>query len=125
MGIMSGLMGNSSPSDKEEAVKKLTNVLFEGESVEHAYKLIRDMIVFTNSRLILVDIQGMTGTKVDYHSIPYRSITHFKTETAGSFDMDAELKIFLSGSELPIEKTFKRGNSILDVQKLLAYYVSR
>ena len=125
MGIMSGLMGNSSAIDKEEAVKKLKDVLFEGESVEHAYKLIRDMIVFTNSRLILVDIQGMTGTKVDYHSIPYKSITHFKTETAGSFNMDAELKIFLSGSELPIENTFKKGNSILDVQKLLASYVSR
>ena len=97
--------------------------MFPGEEVQQAYKLIRDMIVFTGNRLILVDIQGMTGKKIEYHSIPYKSITHFSTETAGTFDLDAELKIWLSGADMPITKTFKKGNSIEDVQKLLAYYV--
>jgi hypothetical protein len=55
------------------------------------------MYVFTNKRLILIDKQGMTGRKVDYHSIPYRAITQFKIETAGHFDLDAELKIWISG----------------------------
>jgi hypothetical protein len=48
--------------------------------------------------------QGMTGRKVDYHSIPYRAITQFKIETAGHFDLDAKLKIWVSGQNNPIEK---------------------
>jgi hypothetical protein len=123
MGILDGLMGNSSTVSKDEVSKSLKEVLFPGEEVQQAYKLIRDLIVFTGNRLILVDKQGMTGKKVEYHSIPYKSITHFSTETAGTFDMDAELKIWLSGADMPIIKTFKKGNSIEDVQKLLAYYV--
>lgn len=123
MGILDGLMGNSSTVSKDEVSKSLKEVLFPGEEVQQAYKLIRDLIVFTGNRLILVDKQGMTGKKVEYHSIPYKSITHFSTETAGTFDMDAELKIWLSGADMPIVKTFKKGNSIEDIQKLLAYYV--
>lgn len=123
MGILDGLMGNSSTVSKDEVSKSLKEVLFPGEEVQQAYKLIRDLIVFTGNRLILVDKQGMTGKKVEYHSIPYKSITHFSTETAGTFDMDAELKIWLSGANMPIVKTFKKGNSIEDIQKLLAYYV--
>lgn len=123
MGIMDGLLGNSSSISAEATAEELKDVLFPGEKVEQAYKLIRDLIVFTSSRLILVDKQGITGKKVEYHSIPYKSISHFSTETAGTFDMDAELKIFISSSTTPIEKTFKKGNSIAEVQKLLAYYV--
>ena len=123
MGFMDALLGNSSSMSVEDATKELKDVLFPGEEVEQAYKLIRDLIVFTGNRLILVDKQGITGKKVEYHSIPYKSISHFSTETAGTFDMDAELKIYISSSETPIEKTFKKGNSIADVQKLLAYYV--
>ena len=123
LGIMDGLMGNSSSISKEEATNTLNDVLFPGEEVQQAYKLIRDLIVFTGSRLILVDKQGMTGKKVEYHSIPYKSITHFSTETAGTFDLDAELKIWVSGADLPITKNFKKGNSIAEIQKLLAHYV--
>ena len=55
--------------------------------------MIRDLFVFTNKRLILVDKQGLTGNKVEYHSLPYRTITHSRVETAGHFDLDAELKV--------------------------------
>ena len=125
MGFMDGLMGNSSQVSKQEVQNELSEVLFRGEEVEQAYKLIRDLIVFTGSRLILVDKPGITGKKVEYHSIPYKSITHFSTETAGTFDMDAELKIWISGTALPLEKTFKKGSSIGDIQKLLAQYVCK
>lgn len=123
MGFMDGLLGNSSSISAEAVAEELKDVLFPGEEVEQAYKIIRDLIVFTNKRLILVDKQGITGKKVEYHSIPYKSISHFSTETAGTFDMDAELKIYISSSTTPIEKTFKKGSSIGEVQKLLAYHV--
>ncbi len=63
------------------------------DCIEKAYQLIRDLFVFTNKRLILVDKQDLTGHKVEYQSLPYKSIIHFSVETAGHFDLDAMLKI--------------------------------
>jgi len=85
--------------------------------------LIRDYFVFTNKRLVLVDKQGITGSKVEYHSLPYKNITHFSIETGGTFDLDAELKIWISGSATPFQKQFNKKLSIYDVQAVLASYV--
>ena len=93
MGIFSGLMGNATQKDNDKVEQDLQDVLLEQEQVEMAFSLVRDLIVFTESRLILVDKQGMTGKKVSYKSIPYRSISRFTVETSGHFDLDAELKI--------------------------------
>ena len=75
-----------------------------GERIEKAYQLLRDLFVFTNKRLILVDKQGLTGSKVEYRSLPYGSITHFSVEASGHFDLDAELKVWISGSPIPIQQ---------------------
>ena len=63
------------------------------------------------------------GSKVEYHSIPYKSITHFSVETAGTFDLDAELKIWISSTTTPIQKQFNKKLSIYEVQSVLASYV--
>ncbi|KNF08297.1 hypothetical protein CLPU_8c00620 [Gottschalkia purinilytica] len=123
MGLFSGLMGNASEAKVEKVQSEYEDILSSSERVEKAYKLVRDMFIFTNKRLILVDKQGMTGKKVEYHSIPYRSITHFSIETAGHFDLDAELKIWLSGTEFPIEKQFNSQLNIYELQRVLAEYV--
>jgi hypothetical protein len=123
MGFLDGLMGNAAEVDRQQLQREFEPILAEGEQIERAFKLIRDLFVFTNRRLIMVDKQGMTGKKVEYHSIPYRAITHFIVETAGHFDMDAELKIWISGSSTPIAYEFKRGSNIVGVQKALAQYV--
>ncbi|MFD2045304.1 PH domain-containing protein [Ornithinibacillus salinisoli] len=123
MGLFDGMMGNASEVDTKTAEKELKELLSNSENVEHAYKLIRDLFVFTNKRLILVDKQGVTGKKVEYHSIPYKNITHFSIETAGTFDLDAELKIWVSGNSTPIEKTFNKQLNIYKVQSVLADYV--
>lgn len=91
--------------------------------MEHAYQLIRDYFFFTDKRFVLVDKQGITGSKTEYHSIPYRSITHFSIETAGTFDLDAELKIWISSTAEPIKKQFNKRLSIYEVQSVLASYV--
>ncbi|MBU3144120.1 PH domain-containing protein [Clostridium sp. CF012] len=123
MGFLDGLMGNASEVDIDQVQKEYKNVLAPTESIEKAYKLIRDMFIFTNKRLILVDKQGITGKKVDYHSIPYKSITHFSIETAGNFDLDAELKIWISGTPQPIQKQFNKNLNIYELQSVLAGYV--
>lgn len=123
MGILDGLMGNASELDLNKVEIDLKDLLAPSEKVEHAYKLIRDMFVFTNKRLLLIDKQGMTGKKVEYHSIPYKSVVHFAVETAGTFDLDAELKIWLSGNSIPIQKKFNKSLNIYKVQSVLAQYV--
>jgi hypothetical protein len=123
MGLFDGMMGNASEEDIEDVQQDYINILTNEEKVEKAYKLIRDMFIFTNKRLILVDKQGLTGKKVEYHSIPYRSITHFCIETAGNFDLDAELKIWISGSGTPLQKQFNKNLNIYELQTVLAAYV--
>lgn len=123
MGLFDGLMGNASEVKIQEVQREFANILSATENVEKAYRLIRDMFIFTNKRLILVDKQGVTGKKTEYHSIPYKSITHFSIETAGHFDLDAELKIWISGNPMPIEKQFNKSLNIYEVQSVLADYV--
>src|SRR5688500_11891244 len=125
MGLLSALLGNASETDVEDVERTLEKILAEDERVERAFRLVRDLLIFTNHRFILVDRQGMTGKKTSYDSIPYRAITHFAVETAGHFDLDSELKIWISGTVEPVQRTFTRGQSILEVQKALASYVGR
>jgi hypothetical protein len=124
VGLFDGLIGNASRIDPGQAAQEYGRLLGHGEHVQAAYLLVRDAFLFTDRRLILVDKQGVTGRKQQYHSIPYRSITHFSVETAGTFDLDAELTIWLSGGQ-GIAKQFGRGVDVYEVQALLASFVAR
>ncbi len=123
MGLLDGVLGNASKIDPTKIQEEFQQILAPGERVEHAYQLIRDYFVFTDKRFVLVDKQGLTGSKVEYHSIPYKCITHFSIETAGTFDLDAELKIWISSTAAPIQKQFNKKLNIYEVQSVLASYV--
>lgn len=125
MGFLDGMLGNASKVDSVKIQDEFGQILAPSEKVEHAYQLIRDYFVFTDRRLVLVDKQGITGSKIEYHSIPYKSITHFSIETGGTFDLDAELKIWISGTVLPVQKRFNKKLSIYEVQGVLASYISK
>ena len=121
MGIISGLMGNASGTDIEAVKKDYGKLLGQNEQVVQAYQWIRDLMIFTDYRLILVDIQGATGKKVNYHSVPYKSIRHFEVESAGHFDLEAELKIWVADmGTTPLVKTFSKDADVYKVQALLA-----
>jgi hypothetical protein len=125
VGLFDALLGNASAVNPADAQREFGRILAQDETVHQAYKLIRDMMLFTSRRLILIDVQGLTGKKIEYHSVPYRSITHFSVETAGSFDLDAELKIWVTGSPEPLEKKFNKQLDIYQLQAVLASYVCR
>ena len=122
MGIMNTIFGNVSEMDIASLQKEFGALLCEGERIERAYKLIRDKWVFTNKRLIIQDVQGVTGKKREYLSVPYRSIERFSIETAGTFDMDAEMKIWIRGCEEPLEQNFGKDSNIIEIQRVLAQY---
>ena len=123
MGLFNAILGNASSIDIEDVVEQLEGILFPGEKVESAFRVIRDKWVFTNKRLIIQDTQGVTGKKKEYYSIPYRSIERFSVETAGTFDMDAEIKIWVRGCDEPLEQQFGRESNVAEVQRVLAQYV--
>jgi len=124
MGLFSALIGNAGAVSPDELVKQYGRLLTENEEIELGFKLIRDTFIFTNKRLILVDIQGITGSKTEYKSITYHSISRFSIETAGTFDLEAELKIWISSEQMPsITKKFNKSVNVYDVQKVLAFHV--
>lgn len=123
MSILSSLLGNAGAFEKEKLQEKYGKLLIPSEEIEAGFKILRDTFIFTNKRLILVDVQGLTGSKIEYFSVLYKSITRFSVETAGSFDLDAELKIWISGEQTPsISKRFNKKVDIYEVQKLLAEF---
>ncbi len=123
-GMFDGLLGIASSYDRKKAGKEVMHLLVPGERIELAYKLFRDLFVFTDRRLLLIDKQGLTGKKIESHSIPYKSIVHFSVETAGTFDLDAELKLYVSGSSVPIQTQFRKdGANIYEVQRAIAMAV--
>lgn len=124
MGLFDGVLGNASEADINEIRRKYQLLLAQNEQIDKAYQVIRDLFIFTNKRLILVDVQGLTGKKIEYMSIPYKNITHYSIETAGHFDLDAELKIWIAGmGPTPLEKTFNDKLNIYELQSLLSNYI--
>jgi hypothetical protein len=124
MGLFSAILGNAGSVNQEDLVKEYGNLLIDNEEIELGFKLIRDMFIFTSKRLILIDKQGLTGSKIEYKSISYKSVSRFSVETAGTFDLDAELKIWISGEAQPsIKKQFNKSVNVYEVQKVLAFHV--
>lgn len=124
MGLFSALIGNAGIADQAELQREYGILLIDDESIEVGFRLLRDVFIFTNKRLILVDKQGITGKKIEYLTLAYKSISRFSIETAGHFDLDAELKIWISGEHNPIvSKNFNKQVNIYDLQKVLSTHI--
>ena len=105
----------------EEFGKIINDFLIEGENVIGAYKSVRDGVVFTNKRIIAINVQGLTGKKQDYTSIPYSKISTFSLETAGIFDLDAELEIYMSGVGR-VKFQFTQSTDVKEICKEISKY---
>lgn len=80
------------PDAKEDFHK----FLIEGETILTAFKSVRDQVIFTNKRVIAANVRGITGSKVDYTSLPFSKVNAFSVETSGTFDIDCEIELYLS-----------------------------
>jgi len=85
------------PENIENGFENIKELLISGEFVIDSYISMRDRVVFTNKRIISINVQGITGTKKDYTSIPYNKIQTYSVETAGLLDLDAELDLWIAG----------------------------
>ncbi|MEF9880491.1 MAG: PH domain-containing protein [Clostridia bacterium] len=77
--------------------KLIGEILTEGERIVAAFQSIRDGVVFTNKRVISINVQGATGKKKDFTSLAYKKVQTFSIDTAGVFDLDSELEMWFSG----------------------------
>jgi hypothetical protein len=120
MGIFQALLGNANSTDVEKVKKEWGSLFAQDEEIGAAYKLVRDYIILTNKRLIVIDVQGLTGTKIEIKSIPYSQVVAFSITTAGILDLNAELHIWVASAPFPIQKKFSKDVNIYEVQGILA-----
>ncbi|SFU02231.1 PH domain-containing protein [Pseudovibrio denitrificans] len=80
----------------DDYAERVVDLLVDGEQIIASFKSMRDGVVFTNRRVISVNVQGITGSKKDFTSLPYKSIVAYSIETAGTLDLDAELELYFS-----------------------------
>lgn len=125
MGLLDTLLGHAGEKPVEKLAEDFAPLLAPGESLQRAFGLIRDLIVFTDRRLIFVNKQGLTGSKIEYLSVPYRSIVMFSLETAGHFDLEAELKIWISGQPEPLQRSLGRNSGAQDIVALIAQHAQK
>ena len=103
----------------DEYRSRVTDLLLEGEKILGSFKALRDGVVFTDRRLIAVNVQGITGSKKDFTSLPYKNIIAFSVETAGTFDLDSELELYFSGlGKVKFEFTGK--TNIVEISNLIS-----
>ena len=125
MGLLDMLLGHASDKPLDDVAADFQPLLAPGETVQRAFGLVRDLMVFTDRRLILVDKQGVTGRRTEYLSLPYRSIAMYSLETAGHFDLEAELKLWVSGQPQPPVRSLGRNTGAEDIIAVLAEHVPR
>ncbi|GAA1648915.1 PH domain-containing protein [Actinoplanes couchii] len=111
-----------SPVDPGTVYSQVAPLLINGEQLVSAFKTTRDFVAFTNKRLIAVNVQGMTGKKVDFTSLPFSKVQAFSVETAGNFDRDSELELWFSGLG-KVRLEFKANADVRQLAQLIGTYV--
>lgn len=97
-------------------------IMVDGEEIVSAYSALRDFVVFTDRRIIAVNVQGVIGSKKDFTTLPYSKIQSFSIETAGTFDLESELELYFSSLGI-VRFEFSRGKEITQIAKTIAEYV--
>ena len=110
------------PVDPQSLAAELEPLLIDGEQVQLAFKGMRDSVVFTDKRLISINVQGLTGKKRDYTSLPLNRVQAWSVETAGTFDLDSELDLWFSGLGR-VRLEFKGNVDIRQISQLVGQHV--
>ena len=123
MGLFTAVEKTTGPLSTKKFHTEFGQLLVDGEIIDAGFVVMRDTFLFTNKRLIIVEVQGISGRQLEYLSIPYGKIKKFSIQTGGSFDLNAELKIWIGNDTAPFEKHFNQEQSVYDVHKVLATHI--
>ncbi len=98
------------------------NILVDNEEIISCYKTIRDYVIFTNKRIITINVQGVTGKKKDFCTLPYSKIQVFSIETSGILDLDSELDLYFSGLG-QVKFKFTENSDIVEIGKIISSFI--
>lgn len=107
------------PVDDKTFLSMVSPMFAAGEVVIGSYQGIRDGVVFTNKRIISINVQGISGKKKDFTSLPYSRIQAYSVETAGVWDNDSELDLWFSGIG-HVRFEFVRSLNVADICRLIS-----
>lgn len=111
-----------SPSNSKSIYKLIEPILIEQEQIVAVFSSVRDSVIFTNKRIIAVNVQGVTGKKKDITSLPYKKVQAFSVETSGVFDMDCEMEIYFSTLG-KIRFEFSGNVDIKNLSRIISHYI--
>lgn len=109
--------------EREHINENIISLLIDGEEIISQYRTIRDQVVFTDKRIIAMNIKGVTGRKKELFTIPYKKIQYYSVQTVGFLELfpDAELSVFFSNGKVTVFE-FKGNNEVLEISKTIAKY---
>lgn len=108
--------------DIKEVRPEVENLMVDGEKMLYAFQTIRDQVVFTDNRIFVINVKGITGKKIAYFSYPYSKIQYYGIETAGLLDIDSELIVAFSNGE-KLQFDFKSNVDIKSISSLISKYI--
>ena len=86
---------NLKPINKESVRGEVMGLLVNGEEIAYAFQTVRDQLIFTNKRIIAVDVQGITGKRKSFTTMPYSRIQYFTIQTPGFMEAFPDSELFL------------------------------
>ena len=110
------------PANDSAYADLISPMFVDGEHVISTYQALRDGVVFTNKRIMVINVQGITGKKKDVTSLPYSKIQAYSVETAGVLDLDSELELWFSGLG-KIKLEFVSQANVAEICKMISAHV--
>lgn len=110
---------------ESDVIKDIKTFMLPGENIVSAFRSGRDQVVFTDKRIIALDVKGITGSRKEFSTLPYSKIVHFTVQTPGflEFNNDSELVVAYPNGAL-IQFEFSGGNvNILEIAQIISRYV--
>lgn len=107
---------NLKPISVDDVRNEVLGLLIKGEEIEMAFQTVRDQLIFTNKRIIAVDVQGITGKRKSFSTMPYSKIQYFSIQTPGFAEMIPDSELFIMFSNTFTAKFEFKGN--VDIGKI-------
>lgn len=124
MGILDAALGNAQDADATEVDALIGPILVTGETISHAFVVgARDLLLFSNKRMILIDKTGFTGKKMHISSYPWRTILMWSMTNSGKIDLDSELRLQLQGMPMPISFSFPKKTDLKPIVKVISEHI--
>ena len=115
---------NLKPISVDAVREEVNGLLIDGEKVEMAFQTVRDQLIFTNKRIVSVDVQGITGKRKSFSTMPYSKIQYFSIQTPGFAEIIPDSELFIMFSNTFTAKFEFKGNvDIGKIGRMISAYV--